>query len=312
MISIAIATFNGEKFLREQLDSIMSQTVTDWELIICDDCSEDATMQILKEYAGNDSRISVFENEKNLGFKKNFEKAISLCSGDYIALSDQDDIWMENHLEVLLENIAGKSAAAGNAVMIDSAGAEKKYSLSEGDRYYAAGNNIDKLFTILCYRNPFSGAISMYSTRKCLDVALPIPDFVKYHDLWFSLVACCLDGLEYTFEPLVKHRVHGKNESGEHHISLCKQLSSIGAKEKRREFSMQSIKMCEELVTRIPDMESQRREAIAFIKRYHENKLGKHRISTIVSTAKHYKQIYSTQSYRGLFARCAGFLIQKL
>ena len=101
MISIALASYNGSKYIREQLDSILEQTYQDFELIICDDCSTDNTWQILQEYAQKDSRIKVFENERNLGFKKNFEKAISLCNGKYIALSDQDDIWIDNHLEVL-------------------------------------------------------------------------------------------------------------------------------------------------------------------------------------------------------------------
>ena len=93
MISIAMATYNGEKFLRYMLDSILSQTYQDIELIICDDNSSDSTCLILKEYEKNNSRIKLYFNESNLGFIKNFEKAISLCSGDYIALSDQDDIW---------------------------------------------------------------------------------------------------------------------------------------------------------------------------------------------------------------------------
>lgn len=90
MISIAMTTYNGEKYLREQLDSILNQTFSDFELIICDDCSKDATVKILEEYSLKDKRVRYFVNEKNLGFKKNFEKAISLCSGEYVAFSDQD------------------------------------------------------------------------------------------------------------------------------------------------------------------------------------------------------------------------------
>lgn len=105
MISIAMATYNGEKYLREQLDSILVQTISDFELIICDDCSNDSTRKILSEYAKKDSRIKVIFNEQNLGFVKNFEKTISFCNGEYIAFSDQDDIWLPNHLEVLLSEI---------------------------------------------------------------------------------------------------------------------------------------------------------------------------------------------------------------
>lgn len=72
MISIAMATYNGEKYLREQLNSILNQTYSDFELIICDDCSKDSTVKILEEYAKKDNRVKYFLNEENLGFKKKF------------------------------------------------------------------------------------------------------------------------------------------------------------------------------------------------------------------------------------------------
>ena len=81
MISIALASYNGSKYIREQIDSILAQTYQDFELIVCDDCSTDDTWQVLQEYAEKDNRIKIFENETNIGFKKNFEKAISLCKG---------------------------------------------------------------------------------------------------------------------------------------------------------------------------------------------------------------------------------------
>ena len=95
MISIVMATYNGETYIREQINSILNQTISDFELIICDDCSKDSTVEIIKRYKDKDKRITLVENEKNLGFKKNFEKAISYCKGDFIAFCDQDDIWTE-------------------------------------------------------------------------------------------------------------------------------------------------------------------------------------------------------------------------
>ena len=105
MISVAMTTYNGEKYLKEQIDSILSQSEKDIELIICDDCSTDNTNKILSDYTEKDKRVHVYKNELNLGYVKNFEKAISLCSGDYIALSDQDDIWLPEHLSVLLKHL---------------------------------------------------------------------------------------------------------------------------------------------------------------------------------------------------------------
>lgn len=117
MIGIAMTTYNGEKYLKEQIDSILNQTVSDFELIVCDDVSSDSTMDILNDYAEKDDRVHVFRNEENLGFLKNFEKAIRICldrGAEYVALSDQDDVWTENHLEVLLNTI---SSGGGGGIL---------------------------------------------------------------------------------------------------------------------------------------------------------------------------------------------------
>ena len=97
MISIALACYNGENYIHDQIQSILNQTISNLELIICDDKSSDDTVKVIQNI--DDNRIKLFQNEKQLGVVKNFEKAISLCNGDYIALSDQDDIWVAEKLE---------------------------------------------------------------------------------------------------------------------------------------------------------------------------------------------------------------------
>lgn len=103
-ISIAIATYNGERFLREQLDSLYNQTRIPDEVIVCDDCSNDNTVVILEEYHQKYG-LKYYINEKSLGVNGNFFKAISLCSGNYICICDQDDIWMPNKIETLYNAI---------------------------------------------------------------------------------------------------------------------------------------------------------------------------------------------------------------
>src|SRR5690606_33629827 len=105
LISIALCTYNGEKFLAEQLDSIVNQTYKNIEIIAVDDCSTDRTLTILQKYASKDVRVKVYSNKTNKGYSKNFEYAISLCTGDYIAVSDQDDIWVSDKLELLINKI---------------------------------------------------------------------------------------------------------------------------------------------------------------------------------------------------------------
>lgn len=91
-ISTAMCTYNGEKYLREQLESIARQTLLPNELVVCDDCSSDETVEIIQDFSRNAPfSVRLMINENNLGFAKNFEKAITLCSGEIIVLSDQDD-----------------------------------------------------------------------------------------------------------------------------------------------------------------------------------------------------------------------------
>ena len=217
MISIAMATYNGEKFIREQLDSILAQTITDWELIVCDDVSTDFTIAILEEYAKKDRRIQIHKNKVNLGFKRNFEKAISLCSGDYIALCDQDDIWYSNHLEVLYNQIGNHSLSIGNSDIVDvnNQYLNKRMSDTDGIHFIPEDTRL-LLFREFFYANPFPGASMLLRAdfaRKCI----PIPPQVRYHDTWISTCACMADGLIYTYTPVTRYRQHRKNVTINNH-----------------------------------------------------------------------------------------------
>jgi glycosyltransferase involved in cell wall biosynthesis len=211
MISIAMATYNGELFIREQLDSILTQTLSDWELIVCDDGSTDNTLSILQEYANNDSRIKIYQNETNLGFKRNFEKAIGLCSGEYIALCDQDDIWYPNHLEILLNLIGNNSLSIGNSDIVDTNNTFLNKRMSDTDHIHFIPKDYRKLlYREFFYANPFQGA-SMLLKKEFALKCIPIPDEVHYHDTWLSTCACLDQGLVYTYTPITRYRQHGKN-----------------------------------------------------------------------------------------------------
>ena len=189
-ISIALTTYNGSRFLRPQLNSILSQTISDFELVICDDCSTDDTWVILQDYAQKDTRIRVYKNLHNMGFKKNFEKAINLCSGDYVALSDQDDIWKANHLEILLNTIGVNMIACGNADLVDANGKPIGLTLKQMEAFDKEGeDNIQKAYSLIYFRSPYQGA-SMLIKKQFFENALPIPDEVGCHDSWFSVLSC--------------------------------------------------------------------------------------------------------------------------
>lgn len=201
-----MATYNGAKYIREQIDSILSQTIQDFELVVCDDCSTDTTIEILEAYQHRDKRIVAYRNESNLGFKKNFEKAISLCKGEYIALSDQDDIWEPNHLELLLNAIGNNVLACGNAIIVDEKGNNLGITLREQETLdYIPPDNLKKAISILLYRNPYQGA-SMLMKRDILRYILPFPEGGKFHDTWIALVSCFCGGLVYVDNILLKYR----------------------------------------------------------------------------------------------------------
>lgn len=266
-----MTTYNGEKYLREQLDSILNQTYEDFELIICDDCSSDSTVLILNEHAAKDSRIKVFVNERNIGFKKNFEKAISLCSGAYIALSDQDDVWTENHIEKLYSIIGNKSLACGNSMMIDENGNSLGKRLNEVEGLFDF-NSDTILYKIFFDRNCFQGA-NMLCKSGFLKSCLPIPKNIPFHDTWFSLNACMQEGIAYTFDVVNKYRQHGNNITFKSHNSrkLGELISSrtksffVGCKTDRFDY-------CDELLKKYGDKKE------PFFEIYH----------TILSMQKHF------------------------
>lgn len=221
MISIAMTTYNGEKYLHEQIKSILLQSFADFELVICDDCSTDTTKEIIENYCKLDNRITFCVNESNLGFMKNFEKVISLCKGEYIALCDQDDIWMPNHLEILYEKILEKecSLVGGNALLVDGDNNSLNTLLINNQNIPNVASEYENM---LLYRNIFQGAAIMFE-KKILSDALPFPNEIRFHDWWLALIASEKKGVYYVNEPVLRYRQHGYNVTGFHSNDTLKQ-----------------------------------------------------------------------------------------
>lgn len=307
-----MTTYNGEKYLREQLDSILNQTYSDFELIICDDCSKDNTRTILSDYAAKDSRIKIFMNEENLGFKKNFEKAISLCSGEYIALSDQDDIWLENHLDVLVNILGNYDIACGNAELIDSEGKNLNLKLSDTDglQFIPDGDNV--LYRILCHSGCFQGA-SMLIKKSLLTKALPIPEDVFFHDAWFSACACCNNKINYTYETITQYRQHATQITSHKKETYLRKIqyrfSSIVFKKKSRKSDrlryINNLRQRFNLSSNISEI-LDNSEKIQLLK---SKKLSfSKKIKTLKLYRKLYNDIYTQKSNKYKFSRTLKFL----
>lgn len=214
MISVAMCTYNGEKYVGEQIESILHQSMSPDEIVICDDCSSDNTLDIVKATLTNWKGIcKVVRNENNLGFSKNFEKAISLCSGDVIFLSDQDDVWDSQKIQVIMRVFHSHEKIAmvfHNAEIVD----ESLNSLGLtfwGDKY-----NIKKImradYSALLVCNNVQGA-SVAFRKTLFDKSKPFPKGIA-HDDWLALNAYILKAIYPINKCLIKYRQTGENVLG--------------------------------------------------------------------------------------------------
>lgn len=202
MISVCIATYNGEHFLREQLDSILPQLGEEDEVIVSDDGSTDATFDILNSYS--DARIRLLHNV-NKGFVHNFENALNNAKGDYIFLSDQDDVWFPNKVQVCISALQKHIAINHNSVLVNS---ECK---PLGVDFFSQNRSGAGYWRTL-WRNSYSGCCMAFR-RELLDKALPFPPRIASHDIWLGLIAEKYGKPLFISEPLLYYRRHGHNVS---------------------------------------------------------------------------------------------------
>ena len=228
-ISVALCTYNGAKYLDQQLTSLAEQTRPPDELVVCDDRSTDGTLAVLDSFARRANfPVRIFSNEQNLGSTKNFEKAVGLCDGDIIALCDQDDCWLPEKL--------AKMAA------VFEANADIGLVISDS---WLAGPNLEKSeqrswpnlpFTPAMQRqfregfgpkmmlryNLVTGAAAAFRA-DLRDVVLPIPT-CWVHDGWIGFLATAFRQAEAIAEPLLLYRQHGNQQIGIPRLTLGRQF----------------------------------------------------------------------------------------
>ncbi|MEQ1837113.1 MAG: glycosyltransferase family 2 protein [Candidatus Nitrotoga sp.] len=215
LISIVMATYNGEKYLRQQLDSILAQTYQHFELIAVDDASTDRTLSILNQYAALDNRIHVFPAENNLGFVANFERGLRLARGEFIALSDQDDVFHKDKIEILLTVLRdqpNRDLVVSDLSLIDQDGNEIAPSMW---LYQRLNPKQGKPFRRLL-RSNFATGCAMMLRRGLLNIALPFPPDCLVHDWWLAVVSASskAGGICLVSEQLTAYRQHGSNVIG--------------------------------------------------------------------------------------------------
>ncbi len=224
-VSIAMATYNGMKYIEKQLDSIRLQYIMPDEVIISDDASTDGTADFIKEYINKYSLFGwqLFENQNNLGFKKNFLKAISLTQGDYVFLCDQDDVWekdkiekmlfiMENNDEVLSLCSSFKFIDENDDFLIIQSN-DKTSNNGLINKKVNQGEVVKIPFKTVLHSNIAPGCATV--VRKSLKEKFSLnSSSLIAHDWELNLLAAAEDGLYFFNEPYLRYRIHSSNTLG--------------------------------------------------------------------------------------------------
>lgn len=205
MISVCIATYNGGKYIKEQIESILNQLGSDDEIIISDDGSVDNTIKIINNF--DDKRITIVFNELERGYTNNFANAINNARGDFIFLSDQDDVWMHNKVSLTISLLQQFDLVVSDALFVNE-------NLEDLKHTFFSMRGGTKGFYMNLYKSQYLGACLAFK-KEILVKLLPFPQKKELcpHDLWISLIA------EFYFKtaiinmPLIKYRRHGNNVS---------------------------------------------------------------------------------------------------
>jgi glycosyltransferase involved in cell wall biosynthesis len=203
-VSIAMCTYNGSLYIEDQLKSIVSQTYPIDELLIYDDASTDATLDIAKRFEAKYPFIKVHVNKTNVGYTKNFEQAVKAATGDVIAIADQDDIWLETKIEKLVNAWRDESPLIYSGALMFRDRLPDKFELAPNYRQFE-GQDARRIFL----RNTISGHALMIK-RDFLKLVLPFKEGVMY-DWWMGVVAAYNGGVQFYPEVLVMQREHENN-----------------------------------------------------------------------------------------------------
>ena len=201
-VSVVLATFNGDKWIGEQLASIAEQTLTPDELIVSDDASQDDTLEMVRRFAASAPfPVTVLDNADNVGFARNFERALAKCSGDLVFLADQDDVWLPQKIATVAKEMqSGAPLALHNAICVDAANVAHDPDLFGRLRLL----KLTPDWAVKGCCTAITGAV--------VAAALPVPDG-KPHDTWLHAVARAIGEPVFIDAPLIRYRLHPEHTS---------------------------------------------------------------------------------------------------
>lgn len=208
-VAVLISTYNGEKYLREQIDSILNQSYKNIEIVIRDDGSKDGTVEIVKEYQKSHSNI-ILKKGTNIGFIKSFFKLLEIANADYYAYCDQDDVWMKNKIELAVQALESADNTKPNMVFGNSDYYDENMNfLSEGEKHrsYSFKNSLYE-----CAGQGMTMTINHVAKEMIL---ANIPEKCLFHDWWTYMICSGMGNVLYNDETVVKYRRFQKNATAE-------------------------------------------------------------------------------------------------
>ena len=245
MIDILLSAYNGEAFLKEQLDSILNQTYKDFKLIIRDDGSTDSTVDIIMDYVRKYSSKVIYinngdagrnnsgnENEKgHLGFNLSYNELLGYSTADYVMFSDQDDVWLHRKIELSFERIKElEKRFPDKPVLVhsDLTVVNKDLKIIRNSFFKHIGiNQFKNSLNRLIMQNTVTGC-AVIMNKNLINIAMPISEEVFFYDHWFALVAKIFGIIDVINEPLILYRQHGSNVIGAGASNIQKLLNKVG------------------------------------------------------------------------------------
>ena len=221
MLYILMSTYNGARYLTEQLDSIIAQTYTDWRLFVRDDGSSDETVQIVKRYAKADKRIFLLSDNENIGARRSFERLLTQCGeADYFAFSDQDDVWLPDKLAICLERMRQAEEAKPNSPIVvhsDLKVVDEALQPIAPSFWQYGGIEpeiLDRNMHFIAICNSLTGC-AMIMNKAARQVVLPFQPDAFMHDAWIAIAVLAAGGQVIPIaQPTILYRQHTDNVCG--------------------------------------------------------------------------------------------------
>jgi glycosyltransferase involved in cell wall biosynthesis len=234
MIDILLATYNGEKYLAEQIDSILAQTMSDWKLLIRDDGSTDRTLEVVNHYIERypNQIIHIIDSDKKLGVTRNFEQLMKHSTAPYSMFCDQDDIWLPDKIEKSLQKLQMMEQQYGSHIPLlvytDLAVCDEEGTLIANSfwKYQGGDPSLPLDYAKALVQNNATGNTFIFN-RTLRDEALPFSSDAVMHDWWVALIALYLGKIDYLTEQTILYRQHNANVSGSKGKSILPMLHKL-------------------------------------------------------------------------------------